>query len=72
MPELTPSEREQIIRRRGCQSSKDGRVHRISNLVIHHTDRNPENNDPRNLRVLTWKEHDDLHRRAGDGPYAPK
>jgi hypothetical protein len=66
MPELTPSEREAIIRRRGCRSDGDGDAHRISNLEIHHKDRNTKNNDPRNLRVLTKKEHDDLHRRAGD------
>lgn len=65
MPELTPAQREEIIRRRGLQSDKDGQKHRISNLQIHHKDRNPRNNDPRNLRVLTEKEHDDLHRRAG-------
>ncbi|MBM3119666.1 MAG: hypothetical protein FJ006_09020 [Chloroflexi bacterium] len=65
MPELTPEEREEIIRRRGCRSDKDGEVHRISNLEIHHKDRNPKNNDPHNLRVLTKEEHDDLHRRAG-------
>lgn len=62
---LTPDEREEIIRRRGCQSSKTGKVHRISNLEIHHKDRNRHNNDPSNLRVLNEKEHDDLHRRAG-------
>lgn len=65
MGNLTPSEREAIIRRRGCKSDGDDKVHRISNLEIHHKDRNRENNDPRNLRVLTKKEHDDLHRRAG-------
>ena len=62
---LTPEEREEIIRRRGCKSDKDGKVHRISNLEIHHKDRNRHNNDPDDLRVLTKKEHDDLHRRAG-------
>jgi hypothetical protein len=62
---LTPSEKEAIIRRRGCKSNGDGQVHRISNLEIHHKDRNPDNNDPRNLRVLTEKEHDELHKRAG-------
>jgi hypothetical protein len=62
---LAPSEREAIIRRRGCMSDRDGKVHRITNLEIHHKDRNPRNNDPRNLRVLTKKEHDELHRRAG-------
>lgn len=65
MPELTPAQREEIIRRRGLKSDKDGQKHRISNLEIHHTDRNPRNNDPKNLRVLTEKEHDDLHSRAG-------
>ena len=65
MPELTPKQREEIIRRRGCRSDGDDKVHRISNLEIHHKDRNPKNNDPRNLRVLTIKEHDELHRRAG-------
>ena len=65
MPELTPERRREIIRRRGCRSDKDGQVHRISNLEIHHKDRNRLNNDPQNLRVLTKKEHDELHRRAG-------
>ena len=62
---FTPSEREEIIRRRGCKSNGDGQVHRISNLELHHKDRNTSNDAPRNLRVLTKKEHDDLHRRAG-------
>ncbi|MCK4255627.1 HNH endonuclease [candidate division WOR-3 bacterium] len=62
---LSSSQKEAIIRRRGCRSDKDGRVHRITNLEIHHKDRNTNNNDPRNLRVLTIKEHDELHRRAG-------
>jgi hypothetical protein len=62
---LTSAQREEIIRRRGCKSDKDGKVHWIKNLEIHHKDRDPHNNDPRNLRVLTKQEHDDLHRRAG-------
>ncbi len=66
MSRLTPQKREEIIRRRECRSDGDGQVHRISNLEIHHKDRNPENNDPKNLRVLTEKEHDELHKRAGD------
>jgi len=65
MGRLPTSEKETIIRRRGCKSDGDGKVHRISNLEIQHKDRNPENNDARNLRVLTKKEHDDIHRRAG-------
>jgi hypothetical protein len=64
MSRLTPGERESIIRRRGCRSDGDGQVHRISNLEIHHKDRNPQNNNPQNLRVLTPEEHEELHRRA--------
>jgi len=65
MGRLNPSEKEAIIRRRGCKSDGDGKVHRISYLEIHHKDRNPENNAPRNLRVVTKKEYDELHKRAG-------
>ena len=65
MAELTPRQREKIIRRRGCISDGDGKKHQISNLVIDHRDRNPHNNDPRNLRVLTIKEHQDLHAKYG-------
>jgi len=65
MSELTPAQREAIIRRRGCRSDKDGQKHRISTLEIHHTDRNPQNNAPGNLRVLTKQEHQTLHKKAG-------
>jgi hypothetical protein len=65
MAKLTSGEKEEIIRRRGCRSDSDDKAHRIDNLEIHHKDRNPDNNDPRNLRVLTPKEHDELHKRAG-------
>ena len=63
MARLTSEERKEIIGRRGCRSDGDGKRHSISNLEIHHRDRNPNNNDPRNLRVLTKQEHDDLHKR---------
>ena len=66
MGKLTKKEREEIVRRRGTKSDKTGKKSRIDALEIHHKDRNPENNDPKNLRVLTKKEHDDLHSRAGD------
>ena len=65
MAELTSSKREEIIRRRGTKSDRTGKKSRIDNLEIHHKDRNINNNDLENLRVLTKKEHDDLHRRAG-------
>jgi len=62
MPELTPAEKEEIIQRRGGDSDKSGKK---GNLEIHHKDRNPLHNEPDNLRVLTPKEHQDLHKRAG-------
>ncbi len=65
MSRLTPKKREEIIRQRGTKSDKTGKPSRIDNLEIHHKDRNPENNDPTNLRVLTKKEHDELHSRSG-------
>ena len=63
---LTLKQREEIIRRRGTKSDKTGKKSRIDNLEIHHKDRNPLNNDPANLRVLTKKEHQELHGRAGN------
>lgn len=66
MSELTKKQREEIIRRRGTESDKTGKKSRIDALEIHHKDRNPNNNDPRNLRVLTKKEHHDLHSPAGN------
>lgn len=65
MSELTAAQREAIIRRRGLHSDKDGKKHQLGNLEIHHKDRNPQNNDPKNLRVLTKKEHEELHKRYG-------
>lgn len=66
MAKLTPEQRAGIIRQRGTKSDKTGKKSPMDNLEIHHKDRNPDNNDPRNLRVLKKKEHEDLHRRAGD------
>jgi len=66
MPRLTASKREEIIRRRGTKSDKTGNKSRIDNLEIHHKDRDPDNNDPKNLRVLTIKEHTELHNPGGD------
>ena len=63
MPRLTPKKREEIIRQRGTKSDKTGKKSQIKNLEVHHKNRNPENNDLKNLRVLTKKEHHDLHNR---------
>ena len=63
MPELTSAQREAIIRRRGNISDGDGLKHPITNLIIHHKDRDRQNNDPKNLRVLTPEEHRKLHAR---------
>jgi len=63
MPRLTPAKREEIIRRRGTKSDKTGNKSQINNLEVHHKDRDPKNNDLKNLRVLTQKEHHDLHNR---------
>ena len=65
MARLTSAQREAIIKRRGHRSDKDKKKHWSKNLEIHHKDRDPKNNDPANLRVLTKEEHDELHRRAG-------
>ncbi len=62
----TQEEREEIIRRRDTKSDKTGKKGRINYLEIHHKDRNPLNNKPTNLRVLTKKEHKELHDRSGD------
>ena len=64
MSKLTQEERLAIIKRRGYRSDKDKQRHQASNLEIHHKDRNPENDDRGNLRVLTKKEHQDLHKGA--------
>jgi len=60
---LTEAEKEAIMQRRDYRSDGDGKVHK--RLEVHHKDRNPKNNAPTNLRLLTPKEHQDLHKRAG-------
>lgn len=60
--DLSPQDKREIIRRRGGDSDKSGKK---GDLEIHHKDRNPRHNDPSNLRVLTGKEHRDVHKRAG-------
>jgi hypothetical protein len=62
---LTEGEKKKIIKRRHNISDGDGKEHDIRSLEIHHKDRNPYNNDPQNLRVLTKREHKELHKRYG-------
>ena len=64
MAKLSSEQREEVIRRRENRSDGDEKKHPITNLKIHHKDRDPENNDPKNLRVLTKKEHQDLHKKT--------
>ncbi len=61
---LTTAEKTEIMKRRGYKSDKSGNRNPGDNLVVHHKDRNPNNNDPTNLRLLTKKEHQDLHARS--------
>jgi hypothetical protein len=64
MTELTAAEKLEIMRRRGFISDGDKKKHPAKILEIHHKDRNPNNNDPKNLRLLTRQEHQNLHKRA--------
>jgi len=61
---LSESKRYAIIKRRGRQCDKDGKMHTYGNLEIHHKDRNRKNNAASNLRVLCKKHHQELHKRA--------
>lgn len=54
---LTDEERKEIIHRRHNISDGDGKKHDTRSLEIHHRDRDPRNNDPQNLTVLTRREH---------------
>lgn len=40
-----------------------------SNEVVHHKDHIPINNDPKNLEVMTHKEHQILHFKGRDALY---
>ena len=61
---LSEEEKYKIKERRGFKSAKTGVKHPPSKLVIHHPNRNPKNNAPKNVVVLTIQEHKDLHERA--------
>jgi hypothetical protein len=60
---LSEEEKRELIERRGFKSAKTGQKHRASNLEVHHMNRNPHDNRPQNLKLLTKKEHDELHKR---------
>lgn len=60
---LSDEEKHELMKRRGFKSDKTGQKHRPSNLEVHHKNRNPKDNRPENLRLLTKQEHKDLHKR---------
>ena len=61
---LSEEEKHELMKRRGFKSDKTGQKHSESSLVVHHKNRDPHNNKPENLRLLTKKEHKDLHKRS--------
>ena len=65
MAELTSEERLAIIKRRDYRDDINGQKHPARVLEIHHKNRDTQDNNPRNLRVLTQEQHKELHRRAG-------
>ena len=65
MPELTPTQRLAIIKRRDYRDDITKQKHPAKVLDIHHKNRKRSDNEPRNLRVLTRKQHQDLHKRSG-------
>jgi len=60
---LSEEEKHSLMKRRGFKSDKTKRRHPPSKLVVHHKNRDPHNNRPENLRLLTKQEHKDLHKR---------
>jgi hypothetical protein len=63
---LSEDEKYAIKKRRHFKSDKTGERHRPNNLEIHHKNRNPHDNRPENLRLLTPQEHEELHKGAKD------
>lgn len=61
---LSEEEKQKLMERRGFKSDKTGKKHPSSNLRVHHKNRNEKDNRPENLRLLTEKEHKDLHKRS--------
>lgn len=65
MTELTTEERLAIIQRRDYRDDITKQKHPQKVLELHHIDRNRNNNALSNIRVLTIKQHQELHKRAG-------
>lgn len=61
MAKLTSAQRLEIIKRRGYCDDITGQKHPEKVLEIHHKNRDTDDNRGANLRVLTKKQHDELH-----------
>ena len=57
MTELTAQEKDEIIRRRGSKCESIALIPHRGKLVVHHVDRDPDNNDPSNLKVYCEGHH---------------
>jgi len=64
MPELTSDERLAIIKRRKYRDDITKQKHPDKVLEVHHKNRDTKDNKTSNLRLLTKKQHQDLHKRA--------
>jgi hypothetical protein len=60
---LSEEEKYELMKRRGFKSAKTGKKHKPSELEVHHMNRNTRDNRPQNLKLLTKREHKELHKR---------
>jgi len=65
MPELTPEQRLEIIKRRDYRDDITEQKHPAKVLQVHHKNRDTEDNKGSNLRLLTKEQHKALHKKAG-------
>jgi len=65
MPELTPAQRLAIIKRREYRDDITKQKHPAKVIEVHHKNRNTKDNKGSNLKLLTKKQHQDLHKKAG-------
>ena len=63
MSSLSEKDKHELMKRRGFKSDKTGGKNPASNLEVHHKNRDTRDNRPENLRLLTKKQHQDLHKR---------